>query len=165
MSYLVGVFRPFWSPLFLSFLSFSRISPQPFRVQLTMVASAILRIFLVFCARLSQPFPLMDCSFFFGTAPLCFLSRCTLRIFSLPAEIQGELLHVISPMTRLLGNIFGPHALLNVYAGPTTPSGASGPRHCLCECPPLRLRGRTGVFRRREGPASQPSSGTPYWFV
>ena len=40
----------------------------------------------------------------------------------------------------------------------TTPSGASERRHCLCLCSPLRLRGRTGVFRRREGPASLPFS-------
>ena len=26
-----------------------------------------------------------------------------------------------------------------------------GQKHCLCLCPPLRLRGRTGVFRGREG--------------
>ena len=32
---------------------------------------------------------------------------------------------------------------------PTTPMGASGREHGLCLCPPLRLRGRTGVFRRR----------------
>ena len=29
--------------------------------------------------------------------------------------------------------------------------GVMGHKHCLCLCPPLRLRGRTGVFRRREG--------------
>ena len=28
--------------------------------------------------------------------------------------------------------------------------GVMGHKHCLCLCPPLRLRGRTGVFRRRE---------------
>ena len=41
------------------------------------------------------------------------------RIVSLPAEIQGERLHVISLMTRLPGNSFGPLALLNVYAAGT----------------------------------------------
>ena len=41
------------------------------------------------------------------------------RIVSLPAEIQGERLNVISLMTRLPGNSFGPLALLNVYAGGT----------------------------------------------
>ena len=41
------------------------------------------------------------------------------RIVSLPAEIQGERLHVISLMTRLPGNSFGPLFLLNVYAGGT----------------------------------------------
>ena len=41
------------------------------------------------------------------------------RILSLSAEIQGERLHVISLMTRLPGNSFGPLALLNVYAGGT----------------------------------------------
>ena len=45
---------------------------------------------------------------------------------------------------------------------PTTPSGAS----VLCACSfalstPLRPRGRTGVFRRREGPPRQPLSGIP----
>ena len=29
--------------------------------------------------------------------------------------------------------------------------GVMGHKHCLCLCPPLRLRGRTGVFRRLEG--------------
>ena len=38
------------------------------------------------------------------------------RIVSPPAEIQGERLHVISLMTRLPKNSFGPLALLNVYA-------------------------------------------------
>ena len=38
---------------------------------------------------------------------------------SLPAEIQGERLHVISLMTPLPGNSFGPLALLYVYAGST----------------------------------------------
>ena len=38
---------------------------------------------------------------------------------SLPAEIQGERLHVISLMTRLPENSFGPLALLNVYAAGT----------------------------------------------
>ena len=41
------------------------------------------------------------------------------RIVSLSAEIQGERLHIISLMTRLPGNSFGPIALLNVYAGGT----------------------------------------------
>ena len=41
------------------------------------------------------------------------------RIVSLSAEIQGERLHIISLMTRLPGNSFGPLALLNVYAGGT----------------------------------------------
>ena len=41
------------------------------------------------------------------------------RIVSLPAEIQGERLHVISLITHLPGNSFGPLALLNVYAGGT----------------------------------------------
>ena len=168
--------------------------------------------FLVFSACLFQPFPLRDGSFYYGTAPWYFLSRCTWpqtssnelnnrvrlpaarvaarvvvrrwfqhdlkrelmlqpsdmpemlipltsnrlvvfchdlmtysykpageslvlqtwlmsepfapdpldeRIVSLPAEIQGERLHVISLMTRLPGNSFGPLALLNVYAGGT----------------------------------------------
>ena len=44
---------------------------------------------------------------------------------------------------------------------PTTPSGASERRHCQCLCSPLRPRGRAGVFRRREGPASQSLLGTP----
>ena len=40
--------------------------------------------------------------------------------------------------------------------------GASERRHCLCLCSPLRPRGRAGVFRRREGPASLPfSRGSP----
>ena len=43
----------------------------------------------------------------------------------------------------------------------TTPSGASERRHCQCFCSPLRPRGRAGVFRRREGPASQSLPGTP----
>ena len=38
---------------------------------------------------------------------------------SLPAEIQGERLHVISLMTRLPENSSGPLALLNVYAAGT----------------------------------------------
>ena len=33
--------------------------------------------FLVFCVRSFQPFPLRDGSFYFGTAPWYFLSRCT----------------------------------------------------------------------------------------
>ena len=41
------------------------------------------------------------------------------RIVSLPAEIQGERLHVSSLMTRLPENSFGPLALLDVYAGGT----------------------------------------------
>ena len=41
------------------------------------------------------------------------------RIVSLHAEIQGERLHVISLMTRLPGNSFGPLAFLDVYAGGT----------------------------------------------
>ena len=41
------------------------------------------------------------------------------RIVILSAEIQGERLHIISLMTRLPGNSFGPLALLNVYAGGT----------------------------------------------
>ena len=41
------------------------------------------------------------------------------RIVSLPAEIQGEPLHIISLMTRLPENNFGPLALLNVYAAGT----------------------------------------------
>ena len=41
------------------------------------------------------------------------------RIVSLSAEIQRERLHIISLMTRLPGNSFGPLALLNVYAGGT----------------------------------------------
>ena len=41
------------------------------------------------------------------------------RIVSLPAEIQGERLHIISLMTRPPGNSFGPLALLDVYAGGT----------------------------------------------
>ena len=41
------------------------------------------------------------------------------RIVSLPAEIQGERLHIISLMTRLPENNFGPLALLNVYAAGT----------------------------------------------
>ena len=41
------------------------------------------------------------------------------RIVSLPAEIQGERLHVISLMTRLPENNFGPLALLNVYTAGT----------------------------------------------
>ena len=127
----------------------------------------MLRIFLVFCVRLFQPFPLRDGSIYFGTAPRYFLSRYTSdfpemlipltpnrlivfrhdlltypyrpagdslviqtclmsepfapdplreRIVSLSAEIQGERMHIISLMTRLLGNSFGPLALLNVYA-------------------------------------------------
>ena len=43
----------------------------------------------------------------------------------------------------------------------TTPSGASERRHCQCLCSPLRPRSRAGVFRRREGPASQSPPGTP----
>ena len=44
----------------------------------------------------------------------------------------------------------------------TTPSGASERRHCQCLYSPLRPRGRAGVFRRREGPASQSfSRGSP----
>ena len=46
-------------------------------VQLTVVASVMLRIFLVFCVRLFQPFPLRDGSIYFGTAPWYFLSRYT----------------------------------------------------------------------------------------
>ena len=42
-----------------------------------------------------------------------------MKIVSLPAEIQGEPLHIISLMTRLPENNFGPLALLNVYAGGT----------------------------------------------
>ena len=41
------------------------------------------------------------------------------KIVSLPAEIQGERLHIISLMTRLPENNFGPLALLNVYAAGT----------------------------------------------
>ena len=41
------------------------------------------------------------------------------RIVSLPSEIQGERLHVISLMTHLLENSFGPLALLGVYAAGT----------------------------------------------
>ena len=41
------------------------------------------------------------------------------KVVSLPAEIQGKRLHVISLMTRLPENSFGPLALLNVYAGGT----------------------------------------------
>ena len=41
------------------------------------------------------------------------------RIVSLSAEIQGERLHVISLMTRLPENSFGPLALLYVYAAGT----------------------------------------------
>ena len=41
------------------------------------------------------------------------------RIVSLSAEIQGDRLHIISLMTRLPRNSFGPLALLNVYAGGT----------------------------------------------
>ena len=41
------------------------------------------------------------------------------KIVSLPAEIQGEPLHIISLMTRLPENNFGPLALLNVYAAGT----------------------------------------------
>ena len=41
------------------------------------------------------------------------------RIVSLPAEIQGERLFAISLMSRPPGNSFGPHALLDVYAGGT----------------------------------------------
>ena len=41
------------------------------------------------------------------------------RIVNLSAKIQGERLHIISLMTRLPGNSFGPLALLNVYAGGT----------------------------------------------
>ena len=37
----------------------------------------------------------------------------------------------------------------------TTLSGASERRHCQFLSSPLRPRGRAGVFRRREGPASQ----------
>ena len=40
-------------------------------------------------------------------------------IVSLPAEIQGERLHIISLMTRLPENNFGPLALHNVYAAGT----------------------------------------------
>ena len=40
-------------------------------------------------------------------------------IVSLPAEIQGERLHIVSLMTRLPENNFGPLALLNVYAAGT----------------------------------------------
>ena len=43
----------------------------------------------------------------------------------------------------------------------TTPSGASERRHCQCLCSPLRPRSRAGVFRRREGPASQSLPGAP----
>ena len=43
----------------------------------------------------------------------------------------------------------------------TTPLGASERQHCQCLCSPLRPRGRAGVFRRREGPASQSLPGTP----
>ena len=197
-------------------------------------------------------------------------------IVSLPAEIQRERLHIISLMTRLPGNSFGPLALLNVYAGgtdtvtrvpvvrfdidlyymadehgalgmglsytfhgafctenevyhfdnvffkvgscifyclvstelawraqrviasfssselsshqiprslgsegplqlkgctrtsclfsPTTPSGASVLSALLFALStPLRLRGRTGVFRRREGPPRLPISGLPFF--
>ena len=48
-----------------------------FLVQLIVVASDMLGIFLVFCVRLFQPFPLRDGSIYFGTAPWYFLSRCT----------------------------------------------------------------------------------------
>ena len=41
------------------------------------------------------------------------------RIASLSAEIQGDRLHIISLMTRLPRNSFGPLALLKVYAGGT----------------------------------------------
>ena len=43
----------------------------------------------------------------------------------------------------------------------TTPSGASERKHCQCLSSPLRPLGRAGVFRRREGPASQSLPGTP----
>ena len=43
----------------------------------------------------------------------------------------------------------------------TTPSGASKPRALSCSGLPLRPRGRTGVFRRREGPSSLPVPGHP----
>ena len=46
----------------------------------------------------------------------------------------------------------------------TTPLGASERKHCQCLCSPLRPRGRAGVFRRREGPASQSLPGTPSSF-
>ena len=48
-----------------------------FLAQLTVVASVMLRILLVFRVRLFQPFPLRDGSFYFGTAPWYFLSRYT----------------------------------------------------------------------------------------
>ena len=41
------------------------------------------------------------------------------RIVSLPTEIQGERLHVSSPMSCPRGNSFGPLAFLDVYAGGT----------------------------------------------
>ena len=125
----------------------------------------MLRMFLVFCVRLFQPFPLRDGSIYFGTAPWYFLSRYTSgfpemlisltpnglivfchvlltypyrpageslvlqtwrmsepfapdpldeKIVSLPAEIQGERLHIISLVTRLPENNFGPLATLLV---------------------------------------------------
>ena len=40
-----------------------------FLVQLSVVASVMLRILLVFCGRLCQPFLLRDGSIYFGTAP------------------------------------------------------------------------------------------------
>ena len=44
-------------------------------------------------------------------------------------------------------------------SSPTTPLGASGPKHSLCYGPPLRPRGRIGVFRRREASTSLPVPG------
>ena len=46
----------------------------------------------------------------------------------------------------------------------TTPLGASERKHCQCLCSPLRPRGQSGVFRRREGPASQSLPETPSSF-
>ena len=69
-----------------NFVMDSAALPQIFRVQLTMVASAILRIFLVFCPLLSQPFPLRDGSFSLWDGSIVF----SLAVFLVAASVSRE---------------------------------------------------------------------------
>ena len=55
----------------------------------------------------------------------------------------------------------GPYECISCTSSTTTPSGASGLQAHLCLCPPLRLRGRTGVFPPPRGSSSPAPLGHP----